>query len=157
MPIIKLTTEINSPIDRVFDLARSIDLHQRSMNHTQERAVDGVMSGLIDIGQTVTWEAVHFGVRQQLTSKITICKRPTHLQDIMISGAFKRFTHDHYLSETKTGTIMADVFDYDSPFGFLGYAADILFLENYMTRLLKERNRMIKQAAESNEWLDFLS
>ena len=157
MPVVKLTTEISAPIDRVFDLARSIDLHQRSMNHTQERAVDGVMSGLIDVGQTVTWEAVHFGIRQRLISKITICERPTHLQDIMVSGAFKRFTHDHYLSETETGTIMADVFDYDSPFGFLGYAADILFLENYMTGLLKARNRLIKLAAEGEEWRDFLN
>ena len=157
MPVIKLTTEISAPLDRVFDLARSIDLHQRSMNHTQERAVKGVMSGLIDVGQTVTWEAVHFGIRQRLTSKITICERPTHLQDVMVSGAFKRFTHDHYLSETETGTKMHDVFDYDSPFGFLGEIADNLFLENYMTGLLKERNRMIKQAAESDEWRELIS
>lgn len=88
MPVIDLETKINAPIERVFDLARSIDLHQRSMGHTQERAVGGVLSGLLDLGQTVTWEAVHFGFRQRLTSKITVCDRPTHLQDIMVEGGF---------------------------------------------------------------------
>src|SRR5580765_2368162 len=127
MPVIKLSTEIQAPIGRVFDLARSIELHQRSMGHTNEKAIAGKMSGLIELGETVTWEAVHFGVTQHLTSEITICDPPVHLQDIMVTGAFKRFTHDHNFSETGSGTMMKDVFDYDSPFGFLGSIADLLF------------------------------
>lgn len=157
MPVINLETNIAAPIERVFDLARSIDLHQRSMDHTQERAVGGVTNGLIGLGQTVTWEAVHFGIKQRLTSKITVCERPTHLQDIMVDGAFKGFTHDHYLSKTETGTLMKDVFDFTSPCGFLGVMADLLFLEKYMTGLLKKRNEVIKQAAESEDWRKFLT
>ena len=156
MPVINLETNIKAPIERVFDLARSIDLHQRSMGHTQERAVSGVMTGLIDLGQTVTWEAVHFGIKQRLTSKITVCERPTHLQDIMVDGAFKGFTHDHFLSETETGTLMKDLFDFTSPYGALGVMADYLFIESYMTGLLKQRNEAIKQAAESEDWRQFL-
>lgn len=157
MPVINLETNINAPIERVFDLARSLDLHQRSMGHTQERAVGGVTTGLIDLGQTVTWEAVHFGIKQRLTSKITVCERPTHLQDIMVDGAFKGFTHDHYLFETETGTLMKDTFDFSSPFGLLGVMADLLFLEKYMTGLLKKRNEVIRQAAESEDWRQFLT
>lgn len=157
MSVIHLETTINAPIERVFDLARSIDLHQHSMGHTNERAVEGLTTGLIDIGQKVTWEAVHFGVKQRLTSKITVCDRPTHLQDIMVNGAFKAFTHDHFLSETETGTWMKDVFDFSSPFGLLGRAVDLLFLENYMSGLLKKRNLAIKQAAESDQWRQFLT
>ena len=156
MPVIDLETKINAPIERVFDLARSIDLHQRSMGHTQERAVGGVLSGLIDLGQTVTWEAVHFGFRQRLTSKITVCDRPTHLQDIMVEGAFAYFTHDHYLSEIDAGTLMKDRFDFASPLWPLGTMADVLFLARYMTSLLKRRNEVIKQAAESEDWRQFL-
>ncbi len=156
MPVIKLETNIKAPIERVFDLARSIDLHQQSMGHTQERAVGGVTTGLIDLGQTVTWEAVHFGIKQRLTSKITVCDRPTHLQDIMVDGAFKGFTHDHFLSETGTGSLMKDIFDFSSPFGLLGAIADFLYLEKYMTGLLKKRNEVIKQAAESDDWQQFL-
>ena|SRR5436190_7846718 len=157
MPVINLETNINAPIERVFDLARSIDLHQHSMGHTQERGVGGVTTGLIDLGQTVTWEAVHFGVKQRLTSRITVCERPTHLQDIMVDGAFNGFTHDHFLSETATGTLMKDVFNFTSPLGFLGVIADYLLLENYMTGLLKKRNEAIKHAAESEDWREFLT
>ena len=156
MPVIDLETRINAPIERVFDLARSIDLHRRSMDHTKERAVAGVTSGLIGLGQTVTWEAVHFGIKQRLTSKITICDRPTHLQDIMVAGAFAGFTHDHYLSEIDVGTIMRDRFDFSSPFWPLGAIADVLFLARYMTGLLEKRNQAIKQAAESEDWRQFL-
>ena len=124
------------------------------MEHTQERPVGGVTTGLIDLGQTVTWEAVHFGIKQRLTSRITVCERPAHLQDIMVDGPFKGFTHDHYLSET--GTLMKDIFDFSSPFGLLGVMADFLFLEKYMTGLLKKRNEVIRHAAEGEDWRQFL-
>jgi ligand-binding SRPBCC domain-containing protein len=156
MPAIKLETIIDAPIERVFNLARSIDLHAESMSKSEERPIDGVMSGLIELGQTVTREAVHFGIRQRLTSKITACDRPRHLQDIMVSGAFIGFTHDHFFTENGGATTMKDVFDYRSPLGFLGKIADVLFLERYMTDLLKERNRRIKLAAETEEWQRFI-
>ena len=155
MPVIKLSTEIHAPIVRVFDLARSIDLHQRSMSHTNEKAIAGRTSGLIKLGETVTWEAVHFGITQRLTSKITVCESPVHLQDVMETGAFKRFTHDHYFSEVASETMMEDIFDYDSPFGLFGSIADQLFLERYMAGLLEKRNQLIKTVAEGEGWRDF--
>lgn len=157
MPVVRLETEINAPIDRVFDLARSVDLHAETMSRHKERAVGGRTSGLIELGETVTWEAVHFGVTQNLTSKITGFDRPNFLQDVMVSGAFRCFTHDHFLIETDSGTLMRDVFDYESPLWILGRLADALFLESYMTALLKERNRLIKKTAESENWRKFIN
>ncbi len=157
MPVITLETQIAAPIERVFDLARSIDLHRDSMDHTSERAVSGKTSGLIGLGETVTWEAVHFGIRQRLTSKITICDRPTHLQDVMAEGIFEGFVHDHYLSPTETGTLMKDVFDFTSPLNYLGKLADVLFLERYMTGLLLQRNASIKAAAEGDDWQRYVN
>ena len=156
MPTILLETLIDAPVERIFDLARSIDLHAETMSARRERAVGGVTSGLIELNETVTWEAVHFGIRQRLTSKITICDRPTHLQDIMISGAFAGFTHDHYFFGTETGTLMKDSFDFRSPLRILGKVADALFLKRYMTSLLVERNRLIKLTAESGDWQRFI-
>ncbi len=156
MPVIKLKTLINAPIDRVFDLARSIDLHADSMTKYDEKAVNGVTKGLIGLGESVTWEAVHFGVRQKLTSIITLSERPDRFQDKMVSGAFSGFTHDHFLEQTTSGTLFKDIFDYSSPLGPIGVLADILFLEKYMTRLLNERNQIIKRAAESDEWKRYL-
>jgi hypothetical protein len=76
MPVIVLTISIDAPIDVVFDLARSIDLHLESTAQTNERAVAGRTTGLIGLGEEVTWEATHFGIRQRLTSKITQFDRP---------------------------------------------------------------------------------
>ena len=156
MPVIKLKTSINAPVERVFDLSRSIDLHIDSMSHTDEKPIAGKMKGLINLGETVTWEATHFGIRQQLTSRITICERPFKFGDIMVSGVFARFDHEHLFTEIEGQTLMTDIFDYDSPLGFLGKLADLLFWESYMTGLLQRRNETIKRVAESDEWKMFL-
>jgi hypothetical protein len=50
MPIIKITTIIKAKRQLVFDLSRSIDLHQISTADTNEKAVAEVTSGLIDMG-----------------------------------------------------------------------------------------------------------
>lgn len=157
MPIIKLETMIDAPVERVFDLSRCIDLHAESMGRHREKAVGGMTSGLISLGESVTWEAVHFGLKQNLTSEITVFDRPRHFRDSMLSGAFKRIDHDHYFEPAASGTLMRDVFDYTSPLGFLGSIADALFLERYMTRMLAERNAVIKQIAESEGWRKFIS
>jgi ligand-binding SRPBCC domain-containing protein len=156
MPQIFIETIINAPIERVFDLARSIDLHTNSLAQTNETAVAGKTKGLINIGETVTWEAIHFGIKQKLTSKITQFDYPKHFRDSMIKGAFARFDHDHFFEELDGKTLMHDVFDYDSPLGIIGKAADFLFLEDYMRNLLIARNQIIKNVAESNDWKKFL-
>ena len=71
MPLIVLETRIRAPRERVFDLARSIDAHQSSTSGTSERAVAGVTSGLIGLGEEVTWRARHLGVTQHLTVRAT--------------------------------------------------------------------------------------
>jgi ligand-binding SRPBCC domain-containing protein len=140
MPIIKIEIEINAPIERVFDLARCIDLHEETMSKTGEKAIEGVTKGLINLGETVTWQATHFGISQKLTSKITVCDRPFHFQDVMIKGAFKRFTHDHFFALNGEKVLMKDIFDYNSPLWILGKIADALVLKSYMKNLLTERN-----------------
>jgi len=156
MPIIKIEVIVNAPIERVFDLARCIDLHEETMSKHKEKAVAGVTKGLINFGETVTWQATHFGILQKLTSKITAFERPRHFRDTMISGAFARFDHDHFFDETNRKTLMRDVFDYDSPLWIFGKIADALFLESYMRKILTERNELIKQTAESENWRKFI-
>jgi ligand-binding SRPBCC domain-containing protein len=148
LPVINLETWIKAPIGRCFDLARDIDLHTRSMAHTQEVAVAGVTKGLIGLGEEVTWEAKHFGIRQRLTSRITDYRRPSYFRDSQVRGAFRRFDHDHFFNEVDGGTLMQDVFDFESPLGFLGYIADCVCLKRYLKGLLELRNKLIKEAAE---------
>ena len=70
----------------------------------------------------------------------------------MIKGAFRSFRHEHHFAEKENGTLMKDVFDFEAPLGFLGKLAAQLVLTRYMTRLLSQRNKVIKDFAESGKW-----
>ena len=156
MPVIDLTTEVRAPIERAFDLACSVELHMASTAQTGERAVAGVTSGLMALGHEVTWRARHFGVWQHLTSRITAFARPFHFRDSMVRGAFQRFDHDHFFAQRGEITVMRDVFDFQSPLGILGRIADRLYLTDYMRRLLLTRNALIKTAAETEQWRQYI-
>ncbi|QEM13962.1 SRPBCC family protein [Mucilaginibacter rubeus] len=148
---ILLATHINAPIEKVFDIARNIDVHIESTKHTGEQAIAGRTSGLIELGESVTWRAKHFGVWQTLTSKIIEMEYPNHFTDIMVEGVFKSFTHEHYFYPILNQTMMRDIFTFESPGGIVGDIANWLFLSNYMTRLLLKRNEVIKQVAEASQ------
>jgi ligand-binding SRPBCC domain-containing protein len=155
--VIDITTQITAPMQRVFDLSRSVDLHAVSTAQTGERAVAGVTSGLMSLGQEVTWRARHFGIWQCLTSRITLFDPPTHFRDSLVRGAFRSFDHDHFFSQQGEITVMRDVFDFQSPLGILGRIADSLVLTRYLRHFLAIRNAAIKEAAESDEWQRYLS
>lgn len=149
MPIITLKTSINAPIEKVFDLSRSIDFHKESQRNHNEIPLAGTITGLINLGETVTWRAKHFGITQQLTTKITAYSYPVHFRDSQISGIFKYFHHDHFFMRSGEKTIMKDIFEYESPFGILGKIADTLYLKKYMSNFLLDRNILIKEMCES--------
>ena len=132
-------------------------MHKISTAHTNEEAIAGKTSGLISLHETVTWRAKHFGVWQKLTSQITGFKSPDYFADEMVEGAFKRFKHEHFFQEEGGLTVMKDVFDYNAPLGILGKLADVLFLKKYMTKLLEQRNKIIKEFAETNRWKEILT
>ncbi|WP_246850165.1 SRPBCC family protein [Rufibacter roseolus] len=107
----------------------------------------------MELGDSVTWEAKHLGVRLKLSSYITAFERPYFFADEMLTGAFKSFRHEHrFEALAGEATRMTVVFHYTSPLGMLGKLADYLFLRQYMTHLLLERNRVIKEVAESGKW-----
>ena len=158
MPVIKLVTHINAAPEIVFDLSRSIDLHKISTAHTKEEAVGGKTSGLIGLGELVTWKARHLGFTQTLSSKVTAFNYPYSFTDEMVDGVFKSFRHDHFFEDKKGLTIMTDIFAYKSPLGIIGKLADIVFLKNYMEYFLKERIAVIKEYAEdSNKYKKILT
>jgi hypothetical protein len=59
MSFIHLTTFIAAPQERVFDLARSVDVHKYSMTNYREQIVKGTMTGLMGLNDEVTWKAKH--------------------------------------------------------------------------------------------------
>jgi ligand-binding SRPBCC domain-containing protein len=156
MPIIELRTEIKSTIDICFDLSRSIDLHKISTAQTKEQAIEGITSGLIKLNETVTWQAIHFGIKQKLTSKITAFDKPNYFRDEQLKGIFKSFCHDHKFEQIENKVIMTDVFEFESPFGILGRIFNKLILTNHLRQLLTDRNNTIKEFAESEKWRTIL-
>ena len=157
MPLIELTTIIHAPVERCFDLARSIDLHKLSIEGTEEEAIAGVTSGLIGKDQEVTWRARHFGIKQILSSRITEFDRPYHFRDEMIKGAFKSIRHDHRFQESGGKTVMKDEFYFVSPGWLFGVLFNQLLLTRYLRSLLTRRNEMIKKIAESDGWRKILN
>jgi ligand-binding SRPBCC domain-containing protein len=152
-------TLVHAPIERCFDLARSVEVHLAGNVHSGEAAVAmaGVTSGLIGLAQRVTWRAKHFGVWQRLTSEITVMDRPAYFQDTMIRGAFRFMKHDHFFRALSPNeTELKDAFCFEAPLGVLGRLAEVAFLRRYMLALLHERNAVLKRIAESAEWERYL-
>src|SRR5579871_2045991 len=152
MPTIHLTTFVAAPAQRVFDLARSIELHRKSMAHTEETAIAGTTSGLIGLNETVTWKAKHLRKVRILKSKITAMDAPLSFTDEMVDGDFKSLRHEHHFKQIDNGTLLIDIFSFETPYGGLGKIVDRLFLTRYMRSLLELRNRTIKEYAESEKW-----
>ncbi|MBX3323248.1 MAG: SRPBCC family protein [Phycisphaeraceae bacterium] len=157
MPLIELETQIAAPIERVFDLARSIDAHMASTTGSRERPVAGRTSGLIELGETVTWEATHFCIRQKLSVQITAFVRPHLFADEMIRGTFASMKHFHRFAESRVGTVMKDEFHFRAPYGMLGRIAECMFLTGYMKRFLAKRAAELKSMAESDEWRRYIT
>jgi hypothetical protein len=153
------TTLIDAPIGRVFDLSRSIEVHLLANVHESEQAlaVGGVTSGLIGPGEQVTWRAKHFGFWHDLTSKATVVEPPTYLQVTMVKGIFRFMQVDHLFRSLPSGaTELRDTFAIAAPLPILGPIAEALFLRRYMIALNRERNAVIKQLAESDDWQGYL-
>lgn len=146
---LELATEITAPVVRCFDLSRDIDVHRESMSASGERAIRGITRGQINLGEEVTWSARHFGLRWQVTSRITEFDRPSRFVDEMQRGPFSRFRHEHRFESHGPVTAMVDVVDYSLPLGLAGQIADRLVVGGYLRRLLEARNGFIRDAAES--------
>lgn len=152
MPTIHLTTFVAAPPERVFDLARSIDLHRKSMAHTAEEAIAGTTNGLIGLGESVTWKAKHLMKTRVLKSKITAMERPNSFTDEMVSGDFKSLKHEHHFKKIENGTLLIDLFHFETPYGGLGRLVNQVYLTRYLKNLLEIRNKSIKEYAESEKW-----
>jgi ligand-binding SRPBCC domain-containing protein len=157
MPKIHLTVFISAPIERVFNLSRSISLHKISTAGTNEEAVAGVTSGLINKDETVTWKAKHLFKTRQHTSKITAMDIPDHFVDEMIAGDFESFRYDHYFKAVNNGIIMIDILEFETPYGTAGKIVNALYLKKYLERFLQKRNNVIKEYAETQKWKAILS
>ena len=151
MTQIKITTTINAPIEIVFDTCRNIDIHQFSASKTNEKAIAGRTSGLINKGETVTWKGKHFGFKIQHESIITEMEFPNYFVDEQLKGHFKSFKHEHIFIQNENQTIMTDILEYETPFGVFGKLFDKLILENHLANFILHRNHILKELSENHQ------
>jgi ligand-binding SRPBCC domain-containing protein len=156
MTRIHITTFIAAPPERVFDLSRSVDLHRASMKSYRESVVNGTMNGLLKKGDTVTWKAKHLFKERLLKTQITALQPFESFTDEQVEGDFLFMKHEHFFRPVENGTFMIDYFDYEVPYGILGKWLNGLYLKNYLTRLLEQRNQFIKTTAETDRWKPYL-
>lgn len=148
MTTIHFTTAIKAPIKTVFDLNRNIDIHKQSIAKSNETAIAGKTSGLINLNETVTWRGKHFGIYLTHQSLISAMQIPTYFVDEMVEGRFKSFKHQHFFIEEKGCTIMKDIIEYETPFGIFGKIFDYFFLKKHLISFISERNTFLKNCAE---------
>jgi ligand-binding SRPBCC domain-containing protein len=145
---IVVETSISAPIERVFDVARDIDVHLASQEGRREEAIAGRTTGRIGLGETVTFRARHLGVTMTLTSRVTVFEPPTRFVDEQVSGPFAAFRHEHVFRATATGTVMTDDWLHRSPLGLVGRIVDAVVLDRYLRRQLIARGKGIRRIAE---------
>ena len=145
-----IETRIAAPIERVFDLARDVGAHVASSAFTGERAVEpGRTSGLLDLGDLLTFEGRHLGVRQRITVRITEMDPPRRFVDEGVRGALRELRHVHEFVAEGGVTVMRDTITWRSPLGILGRAADALFVTRHMRWFVTEKQRRLRAMLES--------
>jgi ligand-binding SRPBCC domain-containing protein len=149
MGSIRVETLIQAPIGRCFDLARSVEAHIASTAKSSERVVAGRSTGLFELGDSVTWEGRHLGLRLRQGSRITRLEPPHVFVDEGTTGPLGEFRHVHQFITEGGGTLMVDTFEYELPSGVLGKLANRVVVEAYLRRLLAERAAYLKREAEA--------
>lgn len=127
MSKIILLSSINAGIENVFNNCRNLDLHTKSASKTNEKAIAGRTSGLIEKGETVTWKGKHFGLYISHQSIISEMDFPNYFIDEQLKGKFKDFKHTHRFKEKDGTTFMLDIIEYKVPFGILGKLFDSFY------------------------------
>ena len=135
----EIETRAHVALVKLFDASLDIDAHISSMPGTRERAVAGVTSGRIGLGESVTWRAWHFGIPFTLTSRVTSLDRPGRFVDEQVRGPFREFRHEHLFRRDGGATVMLDRVTIASP--IFGTLAERLILVPYLRRLLTRRAR----------------
>lgn len=143
---------MQAPVERVFDLSRSINLHRITAAHTNGVLVPGTISGLIDINESVTWQAKHLFSIWRFTAKITTMERPVMFTAEMTEGDFASFKHEHYFKPVQNGTLMIDEVAYEMSYGQVEDHLPVSTSTVTSKKLLAKTNQGIRDHAESQKW-----
>jgi ligand-binding SRPBCC domain-containing protein len=156
MVTIRTVTWIDAPVERCFMLARSVDFQLASSKYKSVKVVAGVQSGLLGLGDTVTWRGRMFGPGGTHTNRVEVLRPPSYFLEKMVVGRFKFYEHERHFAVMDDGTRIRDEVRFSIGWGPLGTALEKTVLRRRMTALLKWRNEALKEVAESEMWKQFL-
>jgi ligand-binding SRPBCC domain-containing protein len=150
METIRLATWIDAPLERCFLLSLSIDRHAASSGPARLSG-KGVTSGLFREGETITLPGRPFGVLRH-SCRIDELRPHSYFRDVMISGNFRRFVHEHHFAPMNDGTRIRDEIRFSSHWGRVGE----MLARKRLRAYLLVRSAAIKRVAESEEWRRYL-
>ncbi len=156
MPTITLFTRIKAPLEQVFDLSRSLDFHLDRLSDPGEKISAGQSTGLLELDSTVTWVGSPFKFRQELQTKVTALQDGSHWTEERISGPFSQMKQTHSFSSEKAATVITNKFSYKTSRGPIAWFVENAFLTALLRRHLADRNRILKEVAESEDWQRYL-
>jgi ligand-binding SRPBCC domain-containing protein len=157
MARIHLTTFIAAPIERVFNLSRSLAVYKYLFNNRKERFSSGAGSGLLNKDETLSIIARHAGKTRLSMLKVTTMEKPVRFTEEQVKGDLQHYRHEHYFKAVDNGTIVIDLLDFGHPRGIIGKYLGKIYLRNYLEELIRKHNEVIRSYAETEKWRAVLS
>jgi hypothetical protein len=149
--------EIEAPIERCFDLVRSVEVHEYTTEIIRGRAEGGRLEGLWQRGDRTLWSAVFFGCRFQLTMEASLVESPHFYNETLVKGLLRNFAHKYTLTTLESGlTVVRDELEVVSWLSLIVPPADKWLLYKRMQFIVRDRLVKIKLIAESSQWRDYL-
>jgi ligand-binding SRPBCC domain-containing protein len=152
MPKIHLTSHVNAPIERVFQLARSTSLHKAVLRGFKGGKLEGGSEGIMGVGDKVTFSLRFMGRQRVLVTRIESLDMPLMFASTLVKGSFKSLRHEHHFKSIQNGSLVIDLLEYEPAFGALGRLADKMLIRPFLRKYLEAKNRVIKQYAEGEKW-----
>ncbi|HUQ64835.1 MAG TPA: hypothetical protein VM101_01685 [Flavitalea sp.] len=157
MPRIHTTTFIAAPVERVFDLSRHIALYKLIFQSRKEKLSSGAASTLVGKNETITIIAKHAGKSRMSMQKITTFQRPTLFVEEQVKGDLQSYKHEHHFRPVENGTIVIDILEFGIPKDIIGKIFGRVYFKKYLEELLRKRNELIRNYAETERWRAVLS
>ncbi len=121
------------------------------------RQLRGVSSGLLSNNDSILWALRILNKDFLFTLKITELNPVLFIQEEMMQGSLDSFKHLRHFKKIENGTLVIDEVFYALPKKFWSPWIDRFFVNGKLHELLKERNKILKEYAESNKWRALLT
>jgi ligand-binding SRPBCC domain-containing protein len=157
MFVLKDSTHIAAPLERVFQLSCSLAIVERELGMRAVAGKDSTRTeGLVVGGDRIRWEGWQLGFWNYHVSLISAYEPSEFFRDSMIAGRFRFFQHDHHFTEIGGQVLLKDTIRFSLPLGFAGRLVGKYILVPHIAGLMRRRFALLKRIAESEEWREYL-